>query len=83
MYAIRSYYGAILGSEKFLNEINFHLNKEGIENIKEIPRAQRYSPRIRLDEIFQKERRAGKSRDEIIFTVYKDFDFTMREIADY
>jgi REP element-mobilizing transposase RayT len=75
--------GAILGSEKFLNEINFHLNKEGIENIKEIPRAQRYSPRIRLDEIFQKERRAGKSRDEIIFTVYKEFDFTMREIADY
>jgi predicted DNA-binding protein YlxM (UPF0122 family) len=36
-----------------------------------------------LDEIFQKGRRAGKSRDEIIFTVYKDFDFTMQEIADY
>lgn len=74
---------AVLGSEKFLNEINYHLNREGIDNLKEIPRAQRYSPRIQLDEIFQKGRRPGKTRNELIFTAYTDFDFTMREIADY
>lgn len=73
----------ILGSEKFLNEVNFYINKEGIDNIKEIPRGQRYSPRKQLDEIFQKGRRIGRTRDEIIFKVYKDYDFTMREIADY
>ena len=74
---------AILGSEKFLNEVNYLLNKEGIDNIKEIPRLQRYSPRVQLDEIFQKGMRAGKTRDEIIFSVYRELDFTMREIADY
>ena len=74
---------AILGTEKFLDKVNFHLNEEGIQNIKEIPRTQRYSPRTQLDEIFQKGMRAGKSRDQLIFTVYKDYDFTMSEIADY
>jgi hypothetical protein len=73
----------ILGSEKFLNEVNYHLNKEGIDSMKEIPREQRYSSRMQLDEIFQKGRRAGRTRNEIIFSVYKEYDFTMREIADY
>jgi REP element-mobilizing transposase RayT len=73
----------ILGSEKFLRETNVHLTKSGKDRIKEIPRGERYSTRFELEELFQRGMISGKSRDEIIYESYHDYDYTMREIGDY
>ena len=73
----------ILGSEKFLREINGHLTKSGKDKIKEIPRVERYSTRLELEELFQRGMISGKSRDEIIYESYHDYDYTMREIGEY
>ena len=73
----------ILGSEKFLKEVNVHIGEENLSKLKEIPREQRYSSRPILEEIFQKEMIGGKSRDEIILRVYNEYDFTMKEIGDF
>jgi hypothetical protein len=74
---------AILGTVRFLKEINRYLSEEKVKKSKEIPREQRYSSRKELDEIFQKEMTAGKHRNEIICIAYNEYDYTMREIGDY
>jgi hypothetical protein len=74
---------AILGTVRFLKEINSYLSDQGVNKAKEIPREQRYSSRTELDEIFQKEMTAGKPRNEIIYIAYNDYEYTMREIGDY
>jgi putative transposase len=73
----------ILGSEKFLRDINRKIGEKNIYEIKEYPRGQRLSSEPKLDDIFQKEMRAGKSRDEIIYSIYYDRDYTQKEIAEY
>jgi DNA-directed RNA polymerase specialized sigma subunit len=73
----------ILGSVRFIKEINGILSEERVKKTKEIPRKQRYSSRKELDEIFQQEMIAGQNRNQIIYTAYKDYDYTMREIGEY
>jgi hypothetical protein len=73
----------LLGSEKFLNDVNRQIGDTNIAELKEFPREQRLSSKPSLDEIFQKGMRAGKTRDEIIYMIYYDTDFIQREIAEY
>ena len=73
----------ILGSEKYLKKINVYIGEEDLDKIKEIPREQRYSSRPLLEEIFQKEMASGKPGNEIIYMVYYEYDFTMKEIGDF
>ena len=73
----------ILGSEKFLRDINRHIGEKNIVEISEYPREQRLSSDISLDNIFQKEMSAGKTRDEIIYSIYYERDYTQKEIAEY
>jgi DNA-binding MarR family transcriptional regulator len=66
-----------------LKEINKNIVDSGKTNVIEIRREERYSTRMELDEIFQKGMLSGKSRDEVIFSAYRDYDYSMREIGDY
>jgi REP element-mobilizing transposase RayT len=73
----------ILGSEGFLKKVNSHLSQESKDNMQEVPREQQLSLLPQLDEIFQEEVRKGTPRDNIIYKVYYDYNFTMREIGEY
>ena len=73
----------ILGSEGFLKKVNSYLSQESKDNMQEVPREQQLSLLPQLDEIFQEEVRKGTSRDNIIYMVYYDYNFTMREIGEY
>ena len=75
--------GLLLGSEKFLNDVNRQIGENSIAELKEFPRKQRLSSKPSLEEIFQKGMRTGKTRDEMIYMIYYDTDFTQREIAEY
>lgn len=73
----------ILGSEGFLKKVNSHLSQESKDNMQEVPREQQLSLLPQLDEIFQEEVRKGTPRDNIIYMVYYDYNFTMKEIGEY
>ena len=73
----------ILGSEGFLKKVSNYLNQESKDNMQEVPREQQLSLLPQLDEIFQEEVRKGTPRDNIIYMVYYDYNFTMREIGEY
>jgi REP element-mobilizing transposase RayT len=73
----------ILGSEGFLKKVNSYLSQESKDNMQEVPREQQLSLLPQLDEIFQEEVRKGTPRDNIIYKVYYDYNFTMREIGEY
>ena len=73
----------ILGTVRFLKEIHGYLCENKINNTKEIPRAQRFSTRPELEEIFQTGISAGKTRNDVITAAYCDYHYTMREIGDY
>jgi len=73
----------ILGTKAFVKRVNSYLNKESFDNMLEIPREQQLSLLPRLEEIFQEEGRKGTPRDKIIYMVYYDYNFTMREIGEY
>jgi len=73
----------ILGSEGFLKKVSSYLIQESKENMQEVPREQQLSLLPQLDEIFQEEVGKGTPRDNIIYMVYYDYNFTMREIGEY
>ncbi|MBE0460490.1 MAG: transposase [Candidatus Aminicenantes bacterium] len=73
----------ILGTKAFVKRVNSYLNKESFDNMLEIPREQQLSLLPQLEEIFQEEGRKGTPRDKIIYMVYYDYNFTMREIGEY
>ena len=73
----------ILGSEGFIRKISSYVSSKRGKDFREIPRKQKMSIEPVLDEIFQKEMRSGKSRDEIIYSVYHENNYSQKEIADY
>ncbi len=73
----------ILGSEGFLKKVSNYLSQKPKDNMQEVPRKQQLSLLPQLDEIFQEEVGKGTPRDNIIYMVYYDYNFTMREIGEY
>jgi putative transposase len=73
----------ILGSELFIKRVSHHLDNETRKHIEEIPRLQRQTLSPELDEIIQRGMLSGKSRDELIYLVYYDHNYTMKEIGEY
>jgi len=73
----------ILGSELFVKKVSHHLDDETRKDIEEIPRLQRQTLSLELDEIIERGMREGKSRDELIYCVYYDHNYTMKEIGEY
>ena len=73
----------ILGSKKFIKKINKFLSRSNHVSNSEIVKEQRYVSRMELDEIFQKGVRAGKTRDELIYQAFQEYDYYQKEIADY
>ena len=72
----------ILGSEKFIEMISKHL-KGKKEELKEIPRIQRYVTRPELCQIFKNEQNKDKSKDFAIYKPYREYGYTMKEIGEY
>jgi REP element-mobilizing transposase RayT len=72
-----------LGSEGFIRKVNGYLSKDSKDNMQEVPREQQLSLAATVDEIFQRKMREGISRNEIIYNVYNNNNFTMKEIGDY
>jgi len=68
-----------LGQENFIDEIK-HLIR-GKENLKEIPRKQRYVTRPPLNEIF--ERKDKKSKDQAMYEAHLQYGYTLKDIAEY
>ena len=73
----------ILGSERFIRKIRSYVSSKSGKDFSEFPRSQKISIEPVLDEIFQKEMKSGKSRDEIIYSVYHETNYSQKEIADY
>jgi len=72
----------ILGGEGFIERFKGLL--KGKEEIREIPRGQRYVARPPLGELFPGERmRTQRSRDEAVYAAYSHYGYTLREIAEY
>jgi len=66
-----------LGQENFIDEIK-HLIR-GKENLKEIPRKQRYVTRPPLNEIFKDK----KSREQAMYEACLQYGYTLKDIAEY
>ncbi|MGE5341544.1 MAG: REP-associated tyrosine transposase [Candidatus Omnitrophota bacterium] len=74
----------ILGTEDFINKVSHHLDGDSRKRIEEeIPRLQRQPLSPQLEEIFQKGMKEGKPRNELIYQVYYDHNYTMKEIGKY
>jgi len=73
----------ILGSKKFINKIERFLSRSDRLNDSEISKKQRYVFRMDLEEIFQKGMREGKTRNELIYKAFREYDYYQKEIADY
>ncbi len=72
----------LLGEDSFVERFkNLLKNKE---EIKEIPRQQRYAGRPKLKEIFKKKSLGGKEgRNQGIYDAHINYGYTLKEIADY
>ncbi|MDI6891476.1 MAG: transposase [Actinomycetota bacterium] len=71
-----------LGSEAFMGELKERL--WGKENIKEIPRNQRYLARPSLGKLFGSKELSGKQqRNQIIREAALKYGYTLKEIADF
>mgnify|MGYP001562315162 CR=1 FL=1 len=71
----------LLGSRTFIEK-----HKElitGKEEIKEIPKAQRYATRPSLDEIFKKAEQDKASIDRVIYNAHTAYGYRLKEIGDY
>ena len=73
----------ILGANKFIEKIKKFLPSSKRRIDTEIPKKQSYVSREELDEIFQKGLRSGRTRDELIFQAFREYDYYQKEIADY
>lgn len=71
----------LLGREGFIERFRDLLKKK--EEIKEIPRHQRYVGRPLLSDIFKEERTEKGMRDKKIYNASMKFGYTLKEIADY
>lgn len=69
----------LLGDEKFIEEFKDILN--GKQQIKEIPRKQRYIGRPTLKDLFG-EVKNKNARNSQIYTAHVKFGYTLKEIAD-
>jgi putative transposase len=70
----------ILGRDDFVAKIRGLLG--GKEEIKEIPRVERFATRPRLSQIFG-ERRDRRERDRRLYTAHITYGYTLKEIGDY
>ncbi|MBA7583841.1 hypothetical protein ES708_25791 [subsurface metagenome] len=68
-----------LGQDNFIDEIK-HLIR-GKENLKEIPRKQRYVTRPSLNEILKYQDK--KSKDQTMYEAYLQYGYTLKDIAGY
>ena len=77
---------SILGSSKFINEINRYLGETKLDAVKkeqEFTKKQRCTLETELEAIFQKGIRKGLSRNQLICKVYYNYNVTMKEIGEY
>nr|WP_208599535.1 hypothetical protein [Desulfospira joergensenii] len=65
------------GSKGFIQSI-----KSKNEDIKEVPKVQRYATRIRLENLFR-DIKNKQHRNEKVWMAYARYGYTMKEIADY
>ena len=73
---------SILGEEDFIDRFIGHVR--GYEEIKEIPRGQRYLGRPGLEDLFsQKVVRDRKMRNERVAAAVGEWGYSQREVADY
>ena len=70
----------LLGDEKFIEEFKDILS--GKEQIKEIPRRQRYVIRQTLQQIFKGTKNKA-DRNGQIYNAHVRFGYSLKEIADY
>ena len=71
-----------LGTEDFIKQLSDLIREK--ENIKEVPRPQRYAARSPLSEIFKgRKGKEKKVEDKIIYAAYVHHGYTMREIAEH
>ena len=70
------------GTEEFIKQLSGFLGEK--ENIKEVPRLQRYVARPSLRELFKgKKGEERKVEDKTIYAVYVRYGYTMKEIAEH
>lgn len=69
----------VLGRESFIDEIKRLMR--GKEQLKEIPRVQRYITRPPLNEIF--ERKDKKSKGKAMYNAHIRYGYTLKDIAEY
>lgn len=73
---------SILGSDEFVEKLIGHVR--GHEDIKEIPKSQRYINRPTLKEIFKKEKLLNKKdRNKQIKEAVNEYGYNQKEVADY
>lgn len=72
----------LLGSEDFIDKFRDLLSQD--EDIKEIPRLQRYISRPRIADLFKSKKELTKqARNESIYSAHIRYGYTLKEIADY
>ncbi|MCK5057372.1 MAG: transposase [Candidatus Aminicenantes bacterium] len=77
---------SILGSSKFINEINRYFGEIKLDAIKkeqEFTKKQRFTLETELEAIFQKGIRKDLPRNQLIYKVYYNYNVTMKEIGEY
>lgn len=72
----------LLGGDSFMEKFKDLLSNK--EEIKEIPRRQRYAGRPSLKELFKNERSGGKKdRNQGMYNAHMKYGYSLKEIADY
>jgi REP element-mobilizing transposase RayT len=72
----------LLGREDFIKKIGRFLYEK--EEIKEVPRIQRYVARPAIEELFKGQNmKYGRERDQIIYAACVRYGYRLKEVADY
>jgi succinate dehydrogenase flavin-adding protein (antitoxin of CptAB toxin-antitoxin module) len=70
------------GTEEFVNKLSGSIDDK--ENLKEVPKLQRYAARPLLRELFkEKKEEKGKAEENTIYDAYVRYGYTMKEIAEH
>lgn len=72
---------SLLGGERFVEELIGHVR--GKEEIKEIPKGQRYLGRTSLEKLFQGTRKRKAVRDEVIAQAVQRHGYSQKELAGF
>jgi DNA-binding NtrC family response regulator len=72
---------SILGDGDFVNRLVDYV--KGYNQVKEIPRNQRYMNRPALEEIFKNTKERREKRNNGIFRAIELWGYNQREVADY